>query len=57
MRWFSQLQGLFKRNPSTRTDMLDLLSDDSLVHELDGDEIAMLRGVLSKCPRRRSGTS
>jgi len=44
--WYSRLRGLFGNPPATRTGMLDMLSDDTLLHELDEDELTMLRGVL-----------
>jgi magnesium and cobalt transporter len=44
--WIDRLLGLFRKTPATRTEMIDLLSDDSLVKELDADELSMLRGVL-----------
>jgi magnesium and cobalt transporter len=42
----SRLWSKFKGEPSTRKEMVEMLSDDSLVQQLDKDELAMLRGVL-----------
>jgi magnesium and cobalt transporter len=43
---FWRLWARIKREPSTREDMVEMLSGDTLTEQLDKDEIAMLRGVL-----------
>lgn len=46
MSLFSRLQGVFVREPTTRSALLELLSDDRWCKELGADEITMMRGVL-----------
>ena len=44
--WYTRLRGLFRAEPATRIDLLDMLRDARRRKVLDNDEIAMLRGVL-----------
>jgi magnesium and cobalt transporter len=46
MSLFSRLRGLFANEPTTRSALLELLSDDRWSKELGADEITMMRGVL-----------